>query len=129
MRLPVRTITWPPISSRRILFGEPTSPAPSGVVVAAFSPRPGLANRRGGLVDDGVLRGAAIGEREVVARQVELDADDVRARCTRSASSSSSCPVSSPSSTTIVFPSTVGRLYAVELRRNFEPPHFSPLFL
>ena len=26
-RRPVRTITWPPISSRRIRFGEPTSPA------------------------------------------------------------------------------------------------------
>ncbi len=40
MRRPVRTITLPPISSRRIRFGEPTSPAPSGVTVAAFSPKP-----------------------------------------------------------------------------------------
>lgn len=39
-RRPVRTMTEPPTSSRRIRFGEPTSPAPSGVVVAAFSPRP-----------------------------------------------------------------------------------------
>ena len=79
MRLPVRTITCPPISSRRILFGEPTSPAPSGVVVAAFNPRPASRIGRGCLVNDGVLRGPAIGEGEVVARQVELDADDVRA--------------------------------------------------
>src|SRR5919206_459304 len=40
MRRPVRTITLPPISSRRMRFGEPTSSRPSGVIVAAFSPRP-----------------------------------------------------------------------------------------
>ena len=40
IRRPVRTITLPPISSRRIRFGEPTSPAPSGVTVAALSPKP-----------------------------------------------------------------------------------------
>ena len=40
IRRPVRTITLPPISSRRIRFGEPTSPRVSGVTVAAFSPRP-----------------------------------------------------------------------------------------
>ena len=40
IRRPVRTITLPPISSRRIRFGEPTSPRPSGVTVAALSPSP-----------------------------------------------------------------------------------------
>ena len=40
MRRPVRTITRPPISSRRIRFGEPTSPRSSGVIVAAFRPSP-----------------------------------------------------------------------------------------
>ena len=40
MRRPVRTITRPPISSRRIRFGEPTSSRPSGVIVAALSPSP-----------------------------------------------------------------------------------------
>ena len=40
MRRPVRTITLPPISSRRMRFGEPTSPAPSGVTVAALRPKP-----------------------------------------------------------------------------------------
>ena len=36
----MRTITRPPISSRRIRFGEPTSSRSSGVTVAAFSPSP-----------------------------------------------------------------------------------------
>ena len=40
MRRPVRTITRPPISSRRMRFGEPTSSRPSGVTVAALSPSP-----------------------------------------------------------------------------------------
>ncbi len=40
MRRPVRTITLPPISSRRMRFGEPTSSRVSGVTVAAFSPSP-----------------------------------------------------------------------------------------
>src|SRR5918994_1465565 len=40
MRRPVRTITRPPISSRSIRFGEPTSLAPSGVTVAALRPSP-----------------------------------------------------------------------------------------
>ena len=40
IRRPVRTITLPPISSRRMRFGDPTSPRVSGVTVAAFSPRP-----------------------------------------------------------------------------------------
>ena len=40
MRRPVRTMTLPPISSRRIRFGEPTSSAPSGVTVAALRPYP-----------------------------------------------------------------------------------------
>ena len=38
MRRPVRTITVPSISSRRIRLGEPTSPLTSGVMVAALSP-------------------------------------------------------------------------------------------
>jgi hypothetical protein len=40
IRRPVRTITLPPISSRRIRFGEPTSSRTSGVIVAALSPSP-----------------------------------------------------------------------------------------
>jgi hypothetical protein len=40
MRRPVRMITLPSTSSRRIRFGEPTSSAPSGVTVAALIPKP-----------------------------------------------------------------------------------------
>ena len=40
MRRPVRTMTLPPTSSRRIRFGEPTSSRPSGVTVAALMPKP-----------------------------------------------------------------------------------------
>ena len=40
MRRPVRTITRPPISSRRIRFGEPTSSALSGVTVARLQAEP-----------------------------------------------------------------------------------------
>src|SRR5262245_28436431 len=101
MRRPVRTITRPPISSRRILFGEPTSPAPSGVTVAAFSPRP--ASR--------ISAAASCTTRFSVARRASSERSYrgsasstpvTSGASTRTASSSSSCPVSSPSSTTIV---------------------------
>ena len=97
----MRTITLPPISSRRIRFGEPTSSRPSGVTVAAFSPspwraiaRPPRARRRSRSRGDARARG-----RSAAAR--------ARGRATsgcstRSDASSSSCPVWSPSRTTIV---------------------------
>src|SRR5574337_1039296 len=40
MRRPVRRITLPSISSRRMALGDPTSPGVSGVIVAALRPRP-----------------------------------------------------------------------------------------
>ena len=40
MRRPVRMITLPSTASRRIRLGEPTSSLPSGVTVAALSPKP-----------------------------------------------------------------------------------------
>ena len=40
MRRPVRTMTEPPIPSRRRRLGEPTPPMSGGVTVAALSPRP-----------------------------------------------------------------------------------------
>ena len=40
IRRPVRTITLPSTSSRRIRLGEPTSSLPSGVIVAALRPKP-----------------------------------------------------------------------------------------
>src|SRR6266536_6433940 len=103
IRLPVRTITRPPISSRRIRFGEPTSWAPSGVIVAAFRPSP-------------ASRTAAAAWRTISFRVARRDSSERSNRGkrssspvtsgarTRSASSSSSCPVSSPSRTTIAFP-------------------------
>ena len=39
-RRPVRMITLPPMASRSRAFGLPTSSAPSGVMVAAFRPKP-----------------------------------------------------------------------------------------
>ena len=46
MRRPVRMITVPSISSRRIRFGLPTSSLPSGVTVAALMPKPASAIAR-----------------------------------------------------------------------------------
>ena len=40
IRRPVRMMTLPSTSSRRIRFGEPTSSRPSGVIVAALIPSP-----------------------------------------------------------------------------------------
>ena len=77
MRRPVRTITWPPISSRRIRFGEPTSPRASGRDRRGLQAEPGLADRGRGLVDDRVVGRAAVLEREVVALEVDLEADHV----------------------------------------------------
>src|SRR5437870_3167807 len=105
MRRPVRTITLPPISSRRIRFGEPTSPRPSGVIVAAFRPSP--CSR--------IAAAASWTTLFPVARRLSSDRSKrgksssrpiTSARRTRSASSSSAWPVWSPSSTTIVLTST-----------------------
>ncbi len=46
MRRPVRRITLPSISSRRMALGEPTSFLVSGVMVAALRPRPVAAMAR-----------------------------------------------------------------------------------
>jgi hypothetical protein len=48
-------ITFPSISSRRIRFGEPTSSAPSGVIVAAFSPKPDSAIARAAFTTTSLL--------------------------------------------------------------------------
>ena len=73
----MRTITLPPISSRRIRFGEPTSSRVSGVTVARLEPEAVLADRSGSLVHDAVLRRTPALEREVEARQLELEPDHV----------------------------------------------------
>ena len=78
MRRPVRTITRPPISSRRIRFGEPTSPCLSGVIVAAFSPSPCSRIARAASCTTAFCRRAAVLQRQVVPRKVELEPDHVR---------------------------------------------------
>ena len=107
IRRPVRTMTFPPISSRRIRFGEPTSPAPSGVIVAAFSPIPTsrIAAAASWTTAFSVARRFSS---ERSKRGKSSSSPTTSGARTRSASSSSSCPVSSPSSTTIVVASTGG---------------------
>ena len=46
IRRPVRMITLPSSSSRRMRFGLPTSSSPSGVIVAALMPKPDSAIAR-----------------------------------------------------------------------------------
>src|SRR5438874_307815 len=104
MRRPVRTITRPPISSRRIRFGEPTSSAPSGVIVAAFRPSP--AWRTAAAASCTIAFFVARRDSSERSNRGSRNSSPVTSGAsTRSASSSSSCPVSSPSRTTIVFPS------------------------
>src|SRR5438067_4088857 len=107
MRRPVRTITLPPISSRRMRFGDPTSPRPSGVTVAPFSPSP--CSR--------IAAAASLTTRFSVARRFSSERSKrgnssstpiTSGRRTRRASSSSSWPVWSPSRTTIVCSSRIG---------------------
>src|SRR4051794_22608388 len=101
MRRPVRTITRPPISSRRIRFGEPTSSALSGVTVAAFRPRP--ASRIAAAASCTTwLPVARRDSSERSKRGSSSSSPTTSGASTRSDSSSSSWPVWSPSSTTIV---------------------------
>ena len=106
IRRPVRMMTLPSISSRRIRFGLPTSSAPSGVIVAAFSP-----NR-----DSRIAFAASMTTSFLVVRRFSSE----RSKCststgtwvtlgsiTLSACSSSSWPVSSPSRT-VIFSSSIG---------------------
>src|SRR3954465_5438175 len=87
MRRPVRMITLPSTSSRRMRFGAP--PGRDGVrrpdVVLALGrdrgrlePEAGLTHRAGGLVDAGVVRRAPVFEREVVALELDLALDHLR---------------------------------------------------
>src|SRR3954453_17180011 len=102
IRRPVRTITRPPISSRRIRFGEPTSSALSGVTVAAFRPRP--ASRIAAAASCTTWLPVARRDSSERSKRGSSSARPITSGAsTRSDSSSSSCPVSSPSSTTIVF--------------------------
>src|SRR5205085_3031104 len=101
MRRPVRRITVPLIASRRMAFGEPTSPLVSGVMVAALRPRPeatmaAAASRTTALcVARRLASDRSNGTNSVGTRVTSGDS-------TRRLSSSSSWPVWSPPSTTIV---------------------------
>src|SRR5918994_4819082 len=107
MRRPVRTITRPPISSRMIRFGEPTSPAPSGVTVAALSPSP--CSRIAAAASCTIAFSVARRDSSERSKRGRSSSTPVTSRAsTRSDSSSSSWPVSSPSSTTSVSASIGG---------------------
>jgi len=72
----VRTITFPPISSRRIRFGEPTSPTP-GRNGRGLEGEPVLDDRLRRLVDDAVLRRPSALEGEIEFTERKPDADDI----------------------------------------------------
>src|SRR5436305_6047549 len=101
IRRPVRTITRPPISSRRMRFGEPMSPRPSGVTVAAFNPSPcsRIAAAASWTTPLSVSRRRSS---ERSKRGNSSSTPITPGSSTRRLSSRSSCPVSSPSRTTIV---------------------------
>src|SRR5512134_844280 len=101
MRRPVRTITWPPISSRRMRFGLPTPPAPSGVIVAALRPSPCSRTARAASCTTSFFV-ARRDSSERSKRGRSRSTPITSGASTRRASSSSSWPVSSPSSTTII---------------------------
>ena len=69
-------MTLAPIASRRMRFGDPTSSFSSGVIVAALSPFPAALHRFGRIEDYAVCRRTAVGEREIVPFERELEADD-----------------------------------------------------
>ena len=78
MRRPVRTITLPSISSRRIRFGEPTSlRAFSGVIVAAFSPRPRSRTAAAASETTAFWVARRFSSERSNADELELDADHV----------------------------------------------------
>ena len=76
MRRPVRTMTEPPMPSRRMRLGLPTSPVVSGVMVAAFSPRPVSPHGGCGVADHPVGGGPPVLERQVEVHQLEIEPED-----------------------------------------------------
>ena len=73
----MRTITLPPIPSRTIAFGVPTSSLPSGVIVAALIPSPAALIAAADSCTTPLLRGAAILEREVEVLELNLEPEQV----------------------------------------------------
>ena len=78
IRRPVRTITLPPISSRRMRFGEPTSSRPSGVIVAALRPSPWAAIARAASCTTAFEGLAPLRRREIEARRSSSKPEDLR---------------------------------------------------
>ena len=58
-------------------MGEPTSSAPSGVIVAAFSPSPASRIAAAASIDDPVRRRPAVLERQVEVLELELEPEQV----------------------------------------------------
>src|ERR1700681_926196 len=101
MRRPVRTITRPSISLRRMALGLPTSPLPSGVIVAALIPNP--SSRRAAAASSTAwflvfLRSP----RERSKSRFAISNPSTSGSRRRSASRSSSSPVWSPCRTAMV---------------------------
>ena len=82
-------------------MGEPTSSAPSGVIVAALMPKPASRIAARGVDDDLVFGRAALLEREVEVLEIDVDARSPPDRGRAAPASSSSWPVWSPSRTTM----------------------------
>src|SRR3954454_712056 len=110
MRRPVRMITLPSIASRRRRLGLPTSSAPSGVTVAALRPKraSAIAAAAAETTSFDVLRRLS-SDRSWCSSSTSTPVTE--GSSTRSACSSSSCPVSSPSRTMIRRPSGMSGRY------------------
>ena len=101
IRRPVRMITLPSISSRRMRLGLPTSSAPSGVIVAALIPKPASRIAARGRRHDLVVRSCGGSRARGRSARARRSTRVTAGSSTRSACSSSSWPVSSPSRTII----------------------------
>src|SRR3712207_5967768 len=106
MRLPVRTITVPFISSLKMAFGEPTSSGPSGVTVAALMPKPHSFIAAAASCTT-LLSVARRFSSERSKRLNSMSRPVTPGSSTRSDSSSNSWPVWSPSITTMVLRSNL----------------------
>src|SRR5450759_153579 len=101
IRRPVRTITRPSISLRRMAFGLPTSPLPSGVMVAALIPNPSSRSASAASMTPS-LRVLRRSSRERSKLRFSISSPITPGSSKRSASRRSSSPVWSPCSTAMV---------------------------
>src|SRR2546426_9481519 len=101
MRRPVRTMTRPSICLRRIPFGLPTSPEPSGAIVAALMPKPSCL-RAAAASRTHWFRVLRRSSSERSKSRILTSRPSTPGSSRRSASRRSSSPVWSPCSTAIV---------------------------